>query len=265
MEIAMSESFNPLEYYKQYPLKVILRPGYPARAQYKALYLWKLYGNTLLKGLNSKIETYADIGGCFGFGANAMAFHISKSQGFYPKTKVFEIASDFVEVGKLLFPYVDFVQANIMEWTGEPQVFDLMTVVDVIEHIPDPIPFLSEIAKRCKFALLKTPMEARGDWFGAKPPENTGSKHPDGHVNFFTPKTYLKLLDTCGMKVVKGKFTYRFVPFGCDKVLFPEEDYKKPLKRKLYVTVPYFVPSSFLRGLIGRGEYVCLVQSTRST
>lgn len=51
-----------------------------------------------------KINSYADVGGAFGFGTNAMAFQIHKSTVYYPKTKVFEISEDFVKIGRQLFP-----------------------------------------------------------------------------------------------------------------------------------------------------------------
>ncbi len=60
------QRFDPQEYYSSYPSRVILRPGYPARAQYRSTLLWNLYGHIIINSLGS-INTYADI---FGFGAN---------------------------------------------------------------------------------------------------------------------------------------------------------------------------------------------------
>jgi hypothetical protein len=187
----MDIAFDPLEYYKSYPSKVILRPGYPARAQYKSALMWDLYGKQIIRSLG-KVQSYADIGGCFGFGANAMAFHISKSQEGYPKTKVFEISSDFIETGRQLFPYIEFVQESFTKEKPSKEIFDLVSMFDVIEHIPRPELFLSNASSRAKYALLKTPMETGGDWFGAKAPAKQGNEHPDGHINFFNPRDYIE-------------------------------------------------------------------------
>lgn len=157
--------FNPEEFYESYPAKAMLRPGYPARAQFKSTLMWNLFGEYVLRQIG-RIQSYADIGGCFGFGANSMAFHISKSQGDYPVTKVFEIAPDFIKLGKQLFPYIDFVQGDFKEWNHEPKVFDLITLFDTIEHIVDPHTFLRAVASHSKFALLLTPMETSGEWRG---------------------------------------------------------------------------------------------------
>lgn len=87
-----------------------------------------------------------------------MAFQISKSQGTYPKTKVFEISTNFIEIGRQLFPYIEFVQENFIKEKTSKEIFDLVSMFDVIEHIPSPGSFLLSASYRAKFALLKTPM-----------------------------------------------------------------------------------------------------------
>ncbi len=71
-----STNFDHAKFYSSYPSKVIARPGYPTRAAFKSKLLFQLFGKNLLKHTNT-ITTYADIGGCFGFGANAMSFFIA--------------------------------------------------------------------------------------------------------------------------------------------------------------------------------------------
>lgn len=217
----LNKPFDPREFYSSYPCKVILRPGYPARAQYKSTLLWKLYGKKIFDSMGN-IDTYADIGGCFGFSANSMAFNIFQHQGYYPKTMVFEIADDFITIGKQLFPYIDFVQGDFSSWKGSPSTFDLITMFDVIEHIPNPLSFLSLAAYNFKFALLVTPLETSGEWFGSKPPNKQGYEHNDGHINFFTKDAYLELLDQSGFKLIEGKRVITFVPRYANDVLEPE-------------------------------------------
>jgi hypothetical protein len=251
----MTNNFDPEEYYSSYPCRVILRPGYPARAQYKSTLLWSLYGHRIMNSLGS-ISTYADIGGCFGFGANAMAYQISKSQTNYPETYVFEISSDFINIGKQLFPYIHFTQKPFIE--NETSItFDLTTMFDVIEHIPNPISFLSIVANRSKFALLKTPLETGGDWFGAKSPIKQGNEHNDGHINFFTPKTYRELLKKSGFEIITERFVNSIVPSFANNILLPEDSQTLSLKRILIKLIPY----NFTRPIFGSGEHLCLVKS----
>jgi len=261
----MNLDFDPIEYYESYPSRVILRPGYPARAQYKSTLLWKLYGHHVLNSLG-KIETYADIGGCFGFGANAMAFQISKSQGTYPKTKVFEISEDFVMIGRQLFPFIDFVQENLAEPNNSSEeIFDLITMFDVIEHVPNPESFLLNVAKRSKYTLLLTPTETSGDWFGAKPPQKQGREHYDGHVNFFTPKNYLELLKNSGWKLIDGKFIISLSNITTKEILVPEERLHIPWREKLVTNLLLtgIVPRSLCRKIIGGGFHIGLSKSLK--
>lgn len=251
-EIESEQQFDPQLYYSSYPARVILRPGYTARAQYKSTLLWKLYGHTIRNSLGS-IRSYADIGGCFGFGANAMAFQISKSQGEYPETKVFEISPDFITIGKQLFPYIDFIQKDFCLWNGPPKVFDLITMFDVIEHIEKPMSFLSKAANHFRYALLKTPLETGGDWFGAKPPIKQGNEHEDGHINFFTPKAYLELLDRSGLEVIMGRFVPTIVPANTEEILTPEDlsQSKLSIKRKGRILIKKLLPNYFIRKIFG--------------
>jgi len=256
----IKDDFDPLGFYESYPSKVILRPGYPARAQYKSTMMWKLFGHHILNSLG-KIDSYADIGGCFGFGANAMAFQIFKSQGAYPKTKVFEISEDFVKIGRQLFPYIDFVQKDIGE-SGYDHIFDLITLFDVIEHIPNPNLFLMNVADISKYALLITPTETGGDWFGSMAPKNQGIEHEDGHINFFTPKSYLLLLKNSGWELIDGKFILSLANITSKNVLMPEEHNKINKKGFLYkLSVSGIVPSSLYRKIWGGGFHLGLAKS----
>ena len=260
------EDFDPIGYYKSYPSKVILRPGYPARAQYKSTMLWKLYGHYILNSLG-KINSYADIGGCFGFGANAMAFQIFKSQSAYPKTKVFEISEDFVKIGRQLFPYIDFVQKDIGE-SGCDHIFDLVTLFDVVEHIPNPNLFLMNVADISKYALLLTPMETGGDWFRSKAPQKQGIEHKDGHVNFFTPKSYLRLLKNSGWELIDGKGIVSLANIKSKDVLEPEKYYKINKIGLLYRLLENLqfsgtIPSSIYRKMLGGGFHIGLAKSLR--
>lgn len=258
-----TQKFGPREYYSSYPSKIILRPGYPARAQYKSTLLWNLYGSMIIRSLGS-ISTYADIGGCFGFGANAMAFHIYRYQKNYPNTKVFEISSDFITIGKQLFPYIDYIQDDFCSWKGTPEVFDLITMFDIIEHVPDPISILSVVANRSKFALIKTPLETNGDWFGGKPPIEQGSEHIDGHVNFFTPKTYRKLLQKSGFEIISEKCIPSFIPSDALDILVPEEQSKLTLKKIVRILLDKkIIPYYLMRKIYGHGEHLCLAKSYR--
>ncbi len=265
--------FDPLQFYASYPTKVIARPGYPARAQYKSTLLWNMYGRYVKSDIGS-IGTYADIGGCFGFGANAMAYAVAGTQDFYPKSKVFEISPDFARIGRLLFPQLEFVEEDFALWSGSPNRFDLVSMFDVIEHIPEPAVFLRSVASRTKYALLKTPMETSGEWRGSRPPPLQGAQHEDGHVNFFDPGPYMRMLEECGFEIIEWHLIADIVPRGIAKtILCPEEKIEllnsRPLTpaqmlRRVIGFPLKLSPAVFkyTRRLMGGGDHLCLAKST---
>jgi hypothetical protein len=261
--------FDPLNYYSSYPLKVIGSPGYPARAVYKSTLLFNSFSQYIFGEIGT-INTYADIGGCFGFGANAMAYHIAKHQGSIPKTMVFELSPGFLDIGKILFAHIDFVDADFTKWEGNVKIFDLVTLFDVVEHIVDPQPFLQALATRSKYVMLKTPMETPGEWRPSKPPIGYGDSHPDGHVNFFTPKAYEKLLEDSGLEIVKSRLIESIIPFNAHSVLQPEgaDEYtgskqskstsvKNFLRQMLLLVVPF----SLARKVLSGGDHISLCRS----
>lgn len=132
---------------------------------------------------------------------------------------------------------------------------------DVIEHIPDPVSFLSIVANRTRFALLKTPLETGGDLFGAKSPLKQGFEHEDGHVNFFTPKNYFNVLDKSGLKIINGKIINSIIPLGAEKILNPE--YNTGIVGGAYSICRNVIPCYFVRKIFGGCDHIALVQSQK--
>lgn len=248
---------NIKEFYLNYPQKVIRRPGYPARAAYKSWLLLNLYGNIVQKELG-EVKRYADIGGRFGFGANALSYHISKNQKKPPETSVFEISEDFLKIGKQLFPTINFYSKSFESLESRPTIYDLVSLFDIVEHLPDPKPLLKAVAFKSKFVLLKTPLQTSGEWFGSKPQKIQGMNHPDGHVQFFSKETYEKLLLECGLEIIKSKTVNSIVPYEGRDVLIPERDYKYP---KLIYLLYSILPNYFIRKIRGGGDHLALCKS----
>lgn len=265
------KAFDPVEYYSTYPSRVISRPGYPARAVFKSTLLFSHYGRQLFDRIGA-VATYADVGGCFGFGAHAMGFQIAQRQGNWPRIIVFELAPGFVQTGKMLFPRIEFVEADFREWSGDVAVFDLLTLFDLVEHLVDPEAFLQHVAAHSRYAMLKTPMETPGEWRRPKPPSQVGANHPDGHVNFFSPRTYEALLTRCHLEIIGGCLVPSIVPPGARMLLLPEEfnaaaagtaigRAKEWFKRIALACVPF----RWARKVVGGGDHLCLCRSRLCT
>lgn len=268
----MDTGFDPEKYYESYPTRILKRPGYPARAAWKSALMWKLFG-TILQDRAGVLQNVADIGGCFGFGANALRHQLSERQGHTPQMTVFELSRDFIVLGRRLFPEITFVQEEFTAWEASPEVFDLVTMFDVLEHVLEPETLLTELSKRSRFLMTITPLETTGQLFGGKPTGEYGEAHPDGHVNFFTPDSYESLLTSNGFEIVASRQQYSIVPTGSLDILTPEtlqqraarsilhrmKSRLKPLVMDNHILFQYII-----RPFRGGGVHLCLCKSKRT-
>ena len=117
--------------------------------------------------------------------------------------------------------------------------------------------------------MLITPMETNGYFRGNKPPEKQGEQHIDGHVNFFTPSSYVKLLEESGLRIIDGCLMYSVVPPGAFEALMPEHktqtwlDTLSSPKKMLERAIHKFpgIPWEWKRSLVGGGIHISICRS----
>lgn len=124
-------------------------------------------------------------------------------------------------VTRLGHEWVRFVNADFCR--SDEQV-DLVTLFDVVEHIPAPADFLAQVARRCKVLGLHIPLDSN---------LNTAlrnlfrSKLADpGHLLFLDTPSALNLLAIAGLRVIDYRYTFGFqAPSGhkglAAKVAYP--------------------------------------------
>lgn len=98
-----------------------------------------------------------------------------------------------------------------------PQSFDLVTMWDVVEHIPEPQPVLRRVRELIKPGgrfLLET-QNVASRWARLLGRRWHHYKH-DEHLYHFTPATIRRLLDDCGFRVLDLGSAYagKYVSFG---------------------------------------------------
>lgn len=93
----------------------------------------------------------------------------------------------------LKFENVDFSAVSL----DEP--YDVTLMFDVLEHLPDPGAMLAAAVGKSRFLLIKTPLETTEKQLariaaGLEKPIPSGAEHRDGHLHFFTLRSFLDLL-----------------------------------------------------------------------
>lgn len=113
--------------------------------------------------------------------------------------------------------------------------FDLAILSHVVEHLEHPRMMLYEAARVAKQVFIEIPLE-----------DNLRLK-PDyvfdrvGHINFYSPKTIRRLIQTSGLEILSQKITN--LTFECFKYMFGRKGASRYiLKELLLQTIPSFAP-----------------------
>ncbi len=158
--------------------------------------------------INNKNKKILDIGAATGF-----FMKIAISKGF--KIKGIEYSKDAAESGKK--NGLNISVGTIEDYDSKKEKFDVVTMFDVIEHIPNPkfsIKAVSNLLVKNGLLLINTPDS--GSFFA----KLMGSKWhlivPPEHIHYFNKKSLITLLESNGFEIVEytkigKKFTLEYV------------------------------------------------------
>jgi predicted TPR repeat methyltransferase len=96
--------------------------------------------------------------------------------------------------------------------TGD-RFFDLILVLDVVEHLPDYFSFMQMLKGRSHYKIFHIPLDLSVQTILRK---NALLKRRDmyGHINYFTKETALRTLADSGFEVLDSFYTPRSVELG---------------------------------------------------
>lgn len=124
-----------------------------------------------------------------------------------PETKLtgFEIAPDASKFWekhaskKITFSVGDFLQEKTAH-------FDMLLLLDVIEHVSNPFEFLSALRGRADFYVFHIPLDLSA--------MSVAREHPlllvrqkVGHIHYFTKGLALSLIEECGYQIIDWSYT----------------------------------------------------------
>jgi hypothetical protein len=82
----------------------------------------------------------------------------------------------------------------------DPEAFDLMLIMDVIEHVPDPIAFLADLRFKARTTLVHIPLDLSAQSV-LRPRKLMAIRRDVGHIHYFTVETALATLAEAGYTV----------------------------------------------------------------
>ncbi|QQS47108.1 MAG: class I SAM-dependent methyltransferase [Acidobacteriota bacterium] len=178
-----------------------------------------------------RVESYADIGCGSGDsvagiakGLRSLGFNLKRVRGYDVSPHVLKLKNDGVE-----YIHGDFRQS--------PDQFDLVTLFDVIEHVPAPLEFIRQVASRAGLMAFHIPLDyslntASRDLFRQK------LKKP-GHLIFMDAVYALNLLTLAGLRIVDYRYTFTFLAPSESKTLIGRIIY--PLRLALSKLSPWLL------------------------
>ena len=103
----------------------------------------------------------------------------------------------------------DRLSFKLMDAADDNELFDLMLIMDVIEHVADPIAFLSNLRFKAQRTILHVPLDLSVQ--SVIRPRMLGSLREQlGHIHYFTPETAIATVQEAGYTIRGHVFTRPF-------------------------------------------------------
>jgi len=99
---------------------------------------------------------------------------------------------------------INFSIANFLE--EDTVYFDVLLLLDVFEHIPNPFEFLSALQGRAKYYIFHIPLDLSAISVVRESPL-LHVREKVGHIHYYTKGMAISLLEECGFQIVDWSFT----------------------------------------------------------
>ncbi len=100
----------------------------------------------------------------------------------------------------------DRLEFRLQDAAECPERFDLMLLMDVVEHVEDPIGFLRALRFKSDRTILHVPLDLSAQSV-LRPGRLMRAREQLGHLHFFTPETAVATIEDAGYRVVGTSLT----------------------------------------------------------
>jgi len=91
-------------------------------------------------------------------------------------------------------------------FSSDESYYDVILVLDVVEHVPDPFAFLLGLRSRAKYCVLHIPLDLSAiSVLRERPLLQARSRV--GHIHYFTKSLALSLLEEVGFRIASWRYT----------------------------------------------------------
>ena len=90
--------------------------------------------------------------------------------------------------------------------SASDETFDVVLLLDVIEHVSNPHDFLARLRARCKHLVLHVPLDLSAASVLRETPL-LNQRRTVGHIHYFTRALAVELLVECGYEVLEASFS----------------------------------------------------------
>lgn len=150
---------------------------------------------------------------------------------------------------------IEFIRTSVK---GE---VDCILLIDVLEHVPDCVEMIKELAKSTKYFFVKLPIEENLLFNYLLRKEYPSSKHSNGHLREFNVNNVHYFVRKLGLSpIVEGTHVYdirdSFPPFENKSDI--KGYIKRQIIRALTLISMLLLPKRLHLRMIGTGSYYCL-------
>lgn len=103
----------------------------------------------------------------------------------------------------------DRLSFRLQDAAADPEHFELMLIMDVIEHVADPIGFLAGLRGKADRVVLHIPLDLSAQSV-LRPGKLNERRRDVGHIHYFTPETAVATVKDAGYRVTETTYTRAF-------------------------------------------------------